>query len=179
MPSEPGVKVIINGIDLSRSQQVKHSIAGDGDGDVARPRYEASVAWQEGYVTEATVNGPRTILGDEPAAYGGRSKGLSPQDLLLTAVGNCLAATYVGGLSANGITIRSLLIHVSGRVNFKAAFGVEAGSPGFESIDVRVDIETDEPGGKVEALLQKLFPTAPIPDTILRPVPINLVVHHT
>lgn len=104
--------------------------------------------------------------------------GITPQDLLLTAVGHCLAATYIGGLSVARINVESLRLHVSGRVNFRAAFAIEPGNPGFEDITVVVEIQTDAPLDKVTALLKKLQQIAPIPDTIMRPVPVNIEIHH-
>jgi uncharacterized OsmC-like protein len=164
----------INGIDTQRSKSIQEAIRADGQGEIARPRYQAIIDWQSGYETKAQVASNRVIQGDEPVAYGGKANGLSPQDLLLTAVGNCLAATFIGGLSAQGISVDSLKIKVAGRVNFRVAYSIERGSPGFEAIDVEVDIRTNAPSEQVERLLEQLYPTAPIPDTILRPVPINL-----
>jgi len=68
-------------------------------------------------------------------------------------------------------------VHVSGRVNFRAAFAVEPGNPGFEDINVIVEIQTDAPQEKVTELLEKLKHMAPIPDTIMRPVPVNIEIH--
>lgn len=166
--------VLINGLDVAKSRDTKERIRADGDGPIAKPRYESVIHWNTGYKTTASVSSGRQVFGDEPEAYGGASSAPTPQDLLLTAIGNCLAATYVGGLSAAGITIHSLRISVSGKVNFRVAYGVESGAPGFESIEAKVDIDTDHPHDKVKALLQKLLPTAPIPDTILRPVPLTV-----
>lgn len=166
----------LNGIDVQRSKAVQESIRADGDGTVARPEYRAVVDWQSGYETVATVGGGQSVRGDEPVAYGGRANGLSPQDLLLTAVGNCVAATFIGGLSAKGIAVHSLRISVSGRVDFRVAYGIAPGAPGFEGIEVAVDIATSGERAQVEALLRQLYPTAPIPDTILRPVPVNLLL---
>jgi uncharacterized OsmC-like protein len=165
---------LINGIDTQRSKSIQEAIRDDGQGDIARPRYQAIVDWQSGYETEARVARDQVIRGDEPEAYGGKANGPSPQDLLLTAIGNCLAATFIGGLSSKGIAVHSLRIAVSGRVNFRVAYAIDQGAPGFEEIDVKVDIRTDAPKEEVENLLTQLYPTAPIPDTILRPVPINL-----
>jgi uncharacterized OsmC-like protein len=164
----------INGIDVQRSKAVQDSIRADGDGAIARPQYRAVIDWQSGYETVATVGGGQSVRGDEPVAYGGKAHGLSPQDLLLTAVGNCVAATFVGGLSSKGIEVYSLRISVAGRVDFRVAYGIAAGAPGFEAIEVAVDIATSGEREQVERLLRQLYPTAPIPDTILRPVPVQL-----
>ena len=68
------------------------------------------------------------IIGDEPVRYGGEGMGVTPQDLLLTAVGHCLTATYIGGLSAARVNNGILQLHVSGRVNFRAAYAIESGN---------------------------------------------------
>ena len=178
MPDTTLTEPLLNGLSPQRSREVQQRIREDGDGDVARPLYSAAVEWTSGYHTVSHLAGGRTIEGDEPVAYGGQARGASPQDLLLTAVGNCIAATCIGGLSAQSVTVRSLKIHVSGRVNFKAAYGVAPGAPGFEGVDVKIEIDTDQPPARIDALLEKLLPTAPIPDTILRPVPLSVSVSH-
>ncbi len=170
-------QLLINGIDVPRSKALQEQLRADTDGALARPQYRSVIDWQSGYQTIASVGGGQSVRGDEPIAYGGQANGLSPQDLLLTAVGNCLAATFVGGLSARGIAVRSLRISVSGRVDFGVAYGIAAGAPGFDTIDVSVDIATDAPHDQVERLLRQLYPTAPIPDTIMRPVPVRLALN--
>lgn len=166
----------MNGIDLDKSRATRDLIQADEDGFVARPQYQSTVVWEKGYHTISRVTDGQEVVGDEPVRYGGSGVGLTPQDMLLTAVGHCLAATYVGGLSAAGITVKSLRLDVSGRVNFTAAFGIEAGNPGFESIRVEMDIQTDSSPDKVKGILDRLLKTAPIPDTIIRPVPLNVEI---
>lgn len=167
----------VNGIDPDRLRTTRSLIQADGDdGLIAKPQYQATVVWNSGYHTISRVTDGQEVIGDEPERYGGGGAGLTPQDLLLTAVGNCLAATYIGGLSAAGIAVKSLRLNVSGRVNFRAAFGVEAGNPGFESIGIAVDIQTDSSSDKVNRMLDTLLRTAPIPDTITRPVPIEVEI---
>lgn len=176
--ADPNIKNIINGIDLEQSQIIYDQVKAESDSDIARPHYQATVVWDNGYHTTTNVNGDQTIIGDEPVRYGGEGMGATPQDMLLTAVGHCLAATYIGGLSAARINVESLRLHVSGRVNFRAAFAIESGNPGFEDIKVVVEIQTDAPQEEVAVLLKKLQRIAPIPDTIIRPVPVNIEIHH-
>ncbi|MBN9123702.1 MAG: osmotically inducible protein OsmC [Nitrosospira sp. 56-18] len=166
----------VNGIDLDRSRVTQHLIGTDADGLFSRPRYQSTIVWNNGYCTVSRVTDGQEITGDEPERYGGSGAGFTPQDLLLTAVGHCLAATYIGGLSAAGIAVKSLQINVSGRVNFRAAYGLEAANPGFESIGVEVDIRTDSSPDKVKEILERLLKTAPIPDTIIRPVPLDVEI---
>lgn len=175
---DSNIKNTVNGIDHEQCRAIKEHIKAGGDGDIAKPRYQATVIWDSGYHTTSNVSDDQVIIGDEPVRYGGEGMGVTPQDLLLTAVGHCLAATYIGGLSAARINVESLRLHVSGRVNFRAAYGIEPGNPGFEDIKVTVEIQTDASQKEVTVLLKKLERTAPIPDTIMRPVPVNVEIHH-
>jgi len=169
-------KNCINGIDVDGLQVMRDLIQTDGDGLIARPQYQATVIWNNGYHTTSCVTDGQKIIGDEPEQYGGGGAGLTPQDMLLSAIGHCLTATYIGGLSAAGITVKHLQLSVSGRVNFRSAFGLETGNPGFENIGITVDIRTDSSPEDVKEILTKLLKTAPIPDTIIRPVPLDIEI---
>ncbi len=176
--TSPNKKTIVNGINIEQSFVIQNQIREEDNGSLSKPRYQATVVWDSGYHTTANVTDGQIIIGDEPPRYGGDGMGITPQDMLLAAVGHCLTASYIGGLSTARINVESLRVHVSGRVNFRAAFAVEPGNPGFEDINVVVEIQTDAPQEKVVALLEKLKQTAPIPDTIMRPVPVNIEIHH-
>jgi uncharacterized OsmC-like protein len=166
----------VNGIDVDRLRVTRDLIEADADGPLAQPQYESTIVWNNGYHTVSCVTDGQEVIGDEPEQYGGSGDVITPEDMLLTAVGNCLAATYIGGLSAVGIAVKSLRLNVSGRVNFRAAYGLEAGNPGFESIRIAVDIQTGSSPDKVKGILDRLLKTAPIPDTIIRPVPLNVEI---
>lgn len=166
----------VNGVDLDRLRATRDLIEADADGPFAHPRYESTIVWNNGYHAISCITGGQTVIGDQPERYGGSGDGITPEDMLLTAVGNCLVATYIGGLSAAGIAVKSLRLHVSGRPNFRAAYGLEAGNPGFESIRIAVDIQTDSSPDKAKGILDKLLKTAPIPDTIIRPVPLDVEI---
>ena len=166
----------VNGIDLDRLRATQDLIQADADGFLANPQYESTIVWDNAYHTKTRVTDGQEVIGDEPVRYGGDGDGITPEDMLLTAVGNCLAATYIGGLSAAGVVVKSLRLNVSGRVNFRAAYGLEAANPGFESIRIAVDIQTDSSSDKVKGILDRLLKTAPIPDTIIRPVPLDVEI---
>lgn len=167
----------LNGIDLDKLQVTRRLIEADASGSLANPHYESTIVWNNAYQTKSQVTDGQEVIGDEPEQYGGKGSGITPQDLLLTAIGNCLAATYIGGLSAAGVTVTSLRLNVSGCVNFRAAYDLEIANPGFENIKIAVDIQTDSSPTKVQKILGKLLHTAPIPDTIIRPVPLDIEIN--
>jgi uncharacterized OsmC-like protein len=167
----------VNGIDLDKLRATRDLIEADADGPFAHPRYESTIVWKNGYRTVSCATDGQEVVGDEPEQYGGSGDGITPEDMLLSAIGGCLVATYIGGLSAAGITVKSLRLDVSGCVNFRAAYGLEAANPGFESIRIAVDIQTDSPPDNVKEIMDRLLKTAPIPDTIIRPVPLDVEIN--
>ena len=166
----------LNGIDVDRLRATRDRIEADADGPFAHPRYESTIVWKNGYRTVSSAMDGQEVIGDEPEQYGGKGSGMTPEDMLLSAIGGCLVATYIGGLSAAGITVKSLRLDVSGRVNFRAVFGLEAADPGFESIRVAVNIQTDSSPDRVKEIMDRLLKTAPVPDTIIRPVPLDVEI---
>jgi len=106
-------------------RQAQDEMRRDPDGAVAKPIHQVAIEWQQGYRTRTAVSGGEVIQGDEPTVYGGQGAGATPQELLLTPVGHCLTATYVGGLTAAGVAVRSMKVSVSGKVDFRAAYGRE------------------------------------------------------
>ncbi len=180
--SHSATKVTVNGLDLSQIHAPPDSVKVDDKGGIVCSRFRAavvSIVWDNSYHSTARTTEGQIIISDKPKCYGGEEAGPTPEDLLLAAVGASLVNTYITALSAAYINVESLKINVSGRVNFRTVLGLETHKSGYDSIQIVVDIQTDAPEDKVTALMMEVFPTAPIPDTILRPVPINVdIIHH-
>lgn len=159
-----------NGVDLAAVQDFVDRYRADPD--AGRHGFSANVRWLGGYRTETALAGATLVHGDEPTELAGTGTGPSPEDMLLTAVGQCLIVGLAGSASARGVVIESLEVEVSGVVNLTAAYGVEAGSPGFQAIDIAVRLESDAPRAELEDLLARALELAPIPNTVQRPVPV-------
>ena len=89
----------VNGIDVDRLRATRDLIEVDADGLFANPRYESTVVWKNGYRTVSCALDGQEVSADEPEQYGGKGSGMTPEDMLLSAIGGCLVATYIGGLS--------------------------------------------------------------------------------
>jgi organic hydroperoxide reductase OsmC/OhrA len=136
-------------------------------------RFAAEVAWLGGYRTEARLDGVAEVRGDEPVALAGTGTGASPETMLLAAAAQCLIVGVAGTASARGITLRSLRVEASGTVNLAAAYGVQEGHPGFGSIELKVHLEADPGRAELQSLIDDALASAPIPNTIARPVPVS------
>jgi uncharacterized OsmC-like protein len=141
--------------------------------DTGRTRFDATVNWLGGYRTEARLGAFPRVPGDEPTALAGSATGPAPEEMLLGAVAQCLIVGLAGSASARGIRIRSLTVDAEGIVNLTAAYGVEAGNPGFREIRLTVHLEADADRDDLQGLIDRALARAPIPNTVARPVPVT------
>ena len=160
-----------NGVDLEKVERLTEQYRRDPESGQAP--FSATVRWLGGYQTENRLGRHGPVQGDEPEELAGTDTGPAPEELLLGAVGQCLAVGYAGAAASRDIEIRELEIEVEGKVNLPAAYGVEDGNPGFDEIDVRVHLDTNADHEAVEALHQKVVERAPIPNTVSRPVKVD------
>ncbi len=165
------VSANLNGVDLETVERLTEQYRRDPES--GRAPFAARVRWLGGYQTESELGEHGPVRGDEPVALAGTDTGPTPEEMLLGAVGQCLAVGYAGAAAARGIKIASLEIEVRGQVNLPAAYGVEEGNPGFDRIEVSVHLESDAARDELEALHAKVVERAPIPNTVARPVQVD------
>jgi uncharacterized OsmC-like protein len=164
----------LNGIDLKKVEELRELVRRDDS--AAHPRYTANVRWLGGLRTEITLAENRQLHADEPLNCAGENTAVSPEDLLLSAVGSCLTVAWISVLSARGISVKALDIELSGTVNFRGAYGVDDSPPGFEHLNIVVYLDTDASAEVVNGLRDKVAAISVIPDTILRAVPLEINV---
>jgi uncharacterized OsmC-like protein len=161
----------LNGIDLTHVRRLADRFREEPAG--GRTPFAATVNWLGGYRTDVRLGEHAPLRGDEPCDLAGTGTGPAPEELLLGAVGQCLAVGWAGTAAAHGVTIRSLEIEVAGAVDLASAYGVADGNPGFDRLEVRVRIDADATRETLEALHEQVVAQAPIPNTISRPVPVD------
>jgi uncharacterized OsmC-like protein len=161
----------LNGLDLSAVGEIAASFRRAPESGPTP--FRAEVSWLGGYRTEAHLDGESVVRGDEPEALAGTGTGPSPETMLLAAAAQCLIVGVAGAASARGIGVQSLRVEAVGSVNLAAAYGVAPGDPGFAHIDLAVHLDADAPPEQLQALIDDALSTAPIPNTIARPVPVS------
>jgi uncharacterized OsmC-like protein len=162
---------ITNGVDASAVQAVVERFRADPpSSDVP---FGARVEWVDGYRTRA-VTPSAVVAGDEPVDLAGTGTAPAPEELLLSAVGQCLVVGIVGAVSARGTAIEHLSVSARGRVDLAVAYGLADGHPGFSAIELEVDLRADLPREELDALVRQALARAPIPSTVSRPVPVTV-----
>lgn len=143
--------------------------------EVADTRWNASVNWKGGFRSEARVRDFEPMPSDEPGALGGTDTGPNPVEQVLAALGNCLAVGYAANATAAGIEIRDLNIELEGDLDLHTFLGLAPqGNAGYDSISVKVSIDSDAPKEDIQALHEKVVGTSPVGHTLSRAVPISI-----
>lgn len=161
----------LNGVDLAAVRSVTQRFRDDPQ--AGHQAFAASVRWLGGYRTEAHLGDVTLVRGDEPVELAGEGSGPAPEDMLLGAVAQCLIVGIAGSASARGIEIESLEVRAEGVVNLNVAYGLEQGSPGFERVDIDVELQSGTSRDELEDLVQHALALAPIPSTVQRAVPVQ------
>jgi uncharacterized OsmC-like protein len=118
---------------------------------IAQATFSASTAWMGGFQNQAIVKAfglggqrnetsraqPFTIAGDHPQELLGTNKGPTSVELLLAALGHCLASGWATYGAVLGVSIDRLRVDVEGDIDLQGMLALpEPGAvpPGFQSI---------------------------------------------
>ena len=139
----------INGLSTQAIQDMVELVKGQPG--VAQATFAASTAWKGGFHNEATVQAfslggvrnetsreqPFNIVGDHPQELLGTNKGATSVELLLAALGHCLAAGWATYGAVMGVEIESLRVEVEGDIDLQGMLALPAPGavpPGFQTI---------------------------------------------
>ncbi|MCP4876802.1 MAG: OsmC family protein [Gammaproteobacteria bacterium] len=142
--------------------------------EIAATRWNASVNWKGGFRSEARIRDFGPVNSDEPDALGGTDTGPNPVEQVLAALGNCLAVGYAANATASGIELKDLSIELEGDLDLHTFLGLASGNAGYDSISVKVKIDSDATRDSIEALHEKVTGTSPVGHTLSRAVPLKI-----
>jgi uncharacterized OsmC-like protein len=142
--------------------------------DVAATKWNAVVNWKGGFRSEATIREFAPIASDEPGGLGGTDSGPNPVEQILAAYGNCLAVGYAANATVAGIEIKDLSIELEGDLDLHTFLGLKEGNAGYDSITVKVNIDSDASSEALHALHDKVSNTSPVGHTLGRAIPVKL-----
>ncbi len=144
------------------------------DPSTADTVWKAEVAWKGGFASEARVREFAPIPSDEPAGLGGTDTAPNPVEQLLGALGNCLAVGYAANATVAGIELTDLRIELEGDIDLTSFLGLGEGHAGYDSIRVKVHLESDADSSAVDELHRSVLGSSPVGHTLLSPIPVDI-----
>ena len=142
--------------------------------------------WEEGFAVDGSAEELETageviartftFRTDWPPEAGGRDSGPTPGELVLAALGSCVASTYVIQAAAAGVDIDELEVTLEARVDFRGQFELAPVRPGLGGVKATVAVRSEADDATLEALGQAVGRTSPVCDSLANPVPIELSV---
>ncbi|WP_299869754.1 OsmC family protein [uncultured Roseobacter sp.] len=162
----------LNSVDIGKVADLAEKIRQEPD--AANTKWKADINWKEGFHSETQIREFSPSSCDEPDALGGTDHGPNPAELLLGALGNCLAIGYAANATAAGIKIKDMKIGVEGDLDLHTFMGLRDGHAGFNNIVVEVALDTDASAEQLEALHEKVRTTSPIGHTVSNAIPMSI-----
>lgn len=120
---------------------------------------------------EASAADQGSILSDDEEPH--------PSEMLLAALGACLAVSVQANAVARGIPIRKLEIHSRGDVDPSALWGSgdrRVTPLGFQSIAIEVHIDGEAPRAALQSLIDHALLWSPVANTLHDPVHIDVTL---
>ncbi|MBI4219735.1 MAG: OsmC family protein, partial [Chloroflexi bacterium] len=150
----------INGLSIEGIQGMVELVKAQPQ--VAKAKFSAVTTWRSGFHNEATVKelslgGARndtcrrqsfTIVGDHPQELLGTNKGPTSVEVLLAALGHCLASGWATYGATMGIGIERLRVEVEGDIDLQGMLALPtpgAVAPGYQEIRANYYVKSSAP----------------------------------
>lgn len=166
--------MLCNGIDTDRLETFARSVVTAPD--AATISTQVDTRWHTSYRTQASTTTfrlgsepiPRatTLPLDLPGALGGDDRGATPGELILAALGSCVAQAFVEEAALVGAEIGSLLVSADARLDLRGTLGVAGTRPGLSRIYLDVEVESTAEAGAIDDLLTAALRRSPVADTL-------------
>lgn len=135
----------------------------------------------DGYAQELENAGevtPRTFTfrTDWPPEAGGQDSGPSPGEVVLGALGGCVAMTYITQAALRGIEIDQLEVAIEAQVDLRGVFGIDSVRAAMSNVSVTVLVRSSADEADLDQIGQTVTRTSAVFDTLASPVPMQLLV---
>jgi len=172
---------IINGLDVEQIQNLVEAVKKQPQ--VAQAVFYANTTWRAGFHNEAAIKAfslggvkndtarraPFVIVGDHPPELLGTNKGATSVEVLLAALGHCLASGWATYGASMDIPIESLTVEVEGDIDLQGMLGLPrpgAVSPGFQEIRATYRVRSGATREQLEQLAKMSEDLSPTRDSL-------------
>jgi uncharacterized OsmC-like protein len=175
------VKKIVNGIEVEQIQGMVDAVKKQPQ--MAQAKLHAKTVWKNGFNNEALIKdfelggamnttsrkSPFIIAGDHPPELLGTNKGAASVEVLLAALGHCIASGFAIYGAHMGIQLESLAIDIEGEMDLQGMLGLpESGKvrPGYQEIRATYYVKSNAPRDQLEKLAKMSEDLSPTRDSL-------------
>lgn len=131
--------------------------------------------------TLSHVGSHAPVVVDEPLHLFGQNTAPAPGEIVLSALGGCLAVGITAVATWKQVRLSRLELFLEGDIGNPAAWGAggaEMPPPamGFQAVRVKVLIEGDAPRETLDAIVQHANVYSPVANTLRNPVPFSIAL---
>ncbi len=170
---------VVNGVEINNIGKMVEGVKRNPAS--AQATFYATTNWKTGFNNEAeisnfTVGGAKLkhartlkVEGDHPKELLGTDKGPASVEVLLAALGHCIASGWAIYGANMGVPIDSLRLEVEGDIDLQGMLGLpEPGKvrPGFQSIRVTHYVKAKAPKEKLEQVKKMAEDLSPTKDSL-------------
>lgn len=175
---------VLNGWDLDAMTEAVDGVRQEPE--AGRLRWRSRVTWDGGFGLDVRTQEieqlgeamPRrfTLRGDHPPELLGQNTGATAIELLLGALGSCMAGTFAAQATARGVAIDSLELEVECDIDLNGFFGLQPVPAGVSDVKLAFRVESDAEPDVLEEILEAARAHSPVFDSVTRPIPVETSV---
>ena len=148
--------------DPSQAKKSKR-VEGEWVFEEGKPQFLARLAYSAG---------ERTVESDLAPFMGGRGLAPDPIQYCLYGLASCFAGTFAALAAQEGVALKGLRIAVENRVDLTRTLGLSE-NPIVEEVEITLQVQTDAPRQKVEALEALTRERCPGAYCLTNPIPLK------
>lgn len=175
---------VLNGWDVEAMTEAVEGVRQDPES--GRLTWRSRVRWDGGFGLDARTVAIEqsgevlarrfTMRGDHPPELLGSNTGPTAVELLLGALGSCMAGTFAAQATARGVEIESLTVEVEGDIDLNGFFGLKPVPAGVSDVKLRFDVRADADEAALKEVLEAARSLSPVFDSVTRPIPVETTV---
>ncbi|TNV67846.1 OsmC family protein [Trichococcus shcherbakoviae] len=131
---------------------------------------------KEGYQVINKARG-KSIVIDEPKAFGGTDIGMSPVEALLAGLGSCKCIAGRMFAEKLNINLHELEVEVTGNLNTDGFLGDENVKIGFTDIHATYHVKADNTEAEISHFVNYVESHCPVGDTLINPASITFAAN--
>lgn len=131
------------------------------------------------YRTLSYVGSHQPVVVDEPLYLFGQDTAPAPGEIVLSALGGCLAVGITAVATWKNVRLSRLELFLEGDIGNPAAWGaggaqMQPAQMGFQEIRVKVAIEGDAIREELDAIVKQANMYSPVANTMRNPIPFSI-----